>query len=652
MLFKWSLFGLAAAALSGNTATLDAELAERPIAKVVALLKEMKAQNEKEMKEDQEIFDKLACWCHTNKEEKTDAVEVANQRIETLKARIGEYTGKQASLAEEIKKTKADLAEDEASLEEATKVREKEGAEFHKLETDNVQAIAQLKSAIVILSRHNESLLQADAVNNMVSMVKHIEYKFGDAVSEDDVHSALSMLQSRPYAAQSGEIFGFMNSMLESMQKNYKEAQDAEAKAVADFLALKEAKTDEIEAGRELLENKETEHADVSEKLVNAKEDLADTEAALEADTAFLVDLEKRCKANNKEMEARNKVRTQEIAAINDTIDILTSDETRDVANRSFNFLQKVKAEQLRFTQSRAAKVLKAAALKHNNPQMAMLATSVQLDAFTKVKKAIDDMVSALKKQQADEVKHKDFCNEEFHSNEGSTTKANRKLEGLQGKKDDLEATIKDLGTDIETLMAEISDARLELQRSTNDYKAATKEYLQVVKDQKATQAILDKATARLAKFYNKSFVQTTQGPPPGLVKDGYKKSSSSGGVMGMLAEIKNDSIEAENEAIKDQQDGTVAYEEFTVNTNKTVAEKQRATVNAKENKAQAEKELVATNEDISGTMTAIEKLAEYKASLHKACDFTLKNFEVTQQARSEEVEALQQAKQILSGAQ
>jgi hypothetical protein len=31
-----------------------------------------------EMKQDQEIYDKLACWCHTNKSEKTDAVEVRN----------------------------------------------------------------------------------------------------------------------------------------------------------------------------------------------------------------------------------------------------------------------------------------------------------------------------------------------------------------------------------------------------------------------------------------------------------------------------------------------------------------------------------------------------------------------------------------------
>ena len=35
---------------------------------------------------------------------------------------------------------------------------------------------------------------------------------------------------------------------------------------------------------------------------------------------------------------------------------------------------------------------------------------NVRLDAFTKVKAAIDKMVTELEEQQSDEVKHRDFC--------------------------------------------------------------------------------------------------------------------------------------------------------------------------------------------------------------------------------------------------
>ena len=40
-----------------------------------------------------------------------------------------------------------------------------------------------------------------------------------------------------------------------------------------------------------------------------------------------------------------------------------------------------------------------------------------------------------------------------------------------------------------------------------------------------------------------------------------------------------------------------------------------------------------------------------YAADLHKSCDFTLKNFDVRQEAMSQEIEALNQAKAVLSGA-
>jgi hypothetical protein len=41
-------------------------LKTRPVTKVVNLLKDMQKQLEKEVEEDEEIYEKLACWCETN----------------------------------------------------------------------------------------------------------------------------------------------------------------------------------------------------------------------------------------------------------------------------------------------------------------------------------------------------------------------------------------------------------------------------------------------------------------------------------------------------------------------------------------------------------------------------------------------------------
>ena len=69
------------------------------------------------------------------------------------------------------------------------------------------------------------------------------------------------------------------------------------------------------------------------------------------------------------------------------------------------------------------------------------------------------------------------------------------------------------------------------------------------------------------------------------------------------------------------------------------------------EDKAKAEESLTQAEQDYKATMSELEQLASYAADLHKSCDFTLQNFDVRQEAMSQEIEALNQAKAVLSGA-
>ena len=43
-------------------------------------MKDMAAQLEKEQKEDEEVYEKVACWCETNDKEKSKAIEDAEVR--------------------------------------------------------------------------------------------------------------------------------------------------------------------------------------------------------------------------------------------------------------------------------------------------------------------------------------------------------------------------------------------------------------------------------------------------------------------------------------------------------------------------------------------------------------------------------------------
>merc|ERR1711953_1522806 len=113
--------------------------------------------------------------------------------------------------------------------------------------------------------------------------------------------------------------------------------------------------------------------------------------------------------------------------------------------------------------------LLSRAARRVGSPRLATLATKVRLDAFTRVKKAIDDMIAQLLQEKADEIKHKDFCVDELNTNQLQTEKKERTKEDLIAKIEDLEMTIDGLAKAIDTLKSEIAEMQVQLKRAGED---------------------------------------------------------------------------------------------------------------------------------------------------------------------------------------
>merc|ERR1719238_2514061 len=118
-----------------------------------------------------------------------------------------------------------------------------------------------------------------------------------------------------------------------------------------------------------------------------------------------------------------------------------------------------------------------------------------------------------------------------------------------------------------------------------------------------------------------------------------------------MIQQIINDAKAMEAEAIRSEEDAQKAYEDFVKETNASIEAKSKDMVNKKETKAKAEAALAEAQENLESVNLELEQLGNYKAELHTSCDFVMKNFEIRQTARDEEIEALKQAKAILSGA-
>merc|ERR1719482_1765219 len=160
------------------------------------------------------------------------------------------------------------------------------------------------------------------------------------------------------------------------------------------------------------------------------------------------------------EWEECQKARQEEIQACSEALAILSSDDAHDTFTKTFNFVQtKAALGKVDSRREAAANVLRAAALKAGKPQLATLAERVRLDAFTKVKAAIDEMITALLKEKADEIKHKDFCTDGLNKNE---------------REQELKAR-------------DISEMQTQLKRAGEDREKENADFQMTIQDQRAT---------------------------------------------------------------------------------------------------------------------------------------------------------------------
>merc|ERR1719262_2095369 len=461
------------------------------------------------------------------------------------------------------------------------------------------------------------------------------------------------------YAPQSGEILGILKQLKEEFEGNLSESQKQEMERAAAFAELRASKQQEIAAGEKMLDEKTQQLAETDTKNAEAKEQLEDTKNALSADQKFIIMLKKTCAEGDKDWALRQKNRMEEMKAISETIEMLMSDDFRDAANSTYNFLQKMaetkESRSVKAKRSEASKILKAAAKQ--NPELSVLATNVQIDAFFKVKKAMDDMIANLKQQQADEVKKHDYCGATIQANEMETAKKTDMKGDLEVQIDDLKATIQNLGTSIDQAKAAIAQAQVDLQRANENRKKENQESQKLIVDQRATQDILKKALNRLATFYDSAaFLQMQkkraeakkQEPPAEAAQlKGYEKSAGGSGVMSMIEKLIYDAKDLEKDAINGENDAQAAYTQLADDTNALVDEKTTAVVNMSEEKAGAEKEVSEKGEALEGVEVELKELREMNGGLHEECDFLLKNFDARQQGRQAEIEAIQQATPI-----
>merc|ERR1719412_2560103 len=304
---------------------------------------------------------------------------------------------------------------------------------------------------------------------------------------------------------------------------------------------------------------------------------------------------------------------------------------------------------------------------------------------FEKIVKLIDGLVATLKTEQQDDEHKKEYCEAQFDLSD-----------------DKRKALVRSIG-DTETVIAEnkalqagIAALDKSVAEATAQRKAESAANKELVTSNGAAKELILFAKNRLQKFYNPKLykaaperqlseedqIYVNEGgdipteapggiantgitalvqvlsrshaapPPPPETAAAYQKNSGgSAGVMSMMDLLVQDLDKEITEAEVEEANAKEAYKnvmaesaEKRTEDAKVLTDKETASADLSGSLQRSEADKKSDTRELMGTM-------KYISSLKAECDWLLQYFDVRKQARADEIDSLQKAKAVLSGA-
>jgi len=687
-----------------------------PIRRVVSMLQMMQGKVEAEGKTEKDLFEKFECYCKTGEASLAKEIQEGEARMPQLRSESEETNSLFAQTKNTKLQKKTDLqdAKDALSKGQALRTREQKAFETEAAEDkSNILAIAQ---AVDALERGaSGSFLQTSGASVVRRLVVSREMTDSD---RDVLSSFLSeaTAEDQSYAPAGGEIIGILKQMKDTMEKELQEAISGEEAAMLSFDHLSAAKAKEISVTTAAVEELTARLGDLGVKQEELKEAIGVTEATLEENKEFIANMDDNCRRKKQEWDVRQKVRSDELIALADTIKLLGEDGALDVFKKALpspkSFLQiAVSSSEVR---QEALRILKEARRSNSRLPMQLdliaLALRGKKVGFEKVLTMIENMISLLRKEQVNDDDKKAYCAKEFDKTEDETKSVTLALSDNQKSIDDSEAAVQALSGELAALIDGIKALDAQVGEATANRKSEHNEYIDVLQQNNAAKELIELAKNRLHKFYNMAlhkkqlesqlamaqsitktempgglantgisaietsafeFVQTASktsaksrvrlrreseqakpAPPPETFSGEYgKKTQESTGVIQMMnmlqADIEKQIQEGEFFEAEAQKD----YETLVKDGKAKRAGDSKSISDKESDKARLEETLLELNKERASKTQEASALARYTANLHGECDWLLKNFAARKQARDGEIESLQKAKDVLSGA-
>jgi len=644
-----------------------------PVTKVVELIQGVLDRTVADGEAEQQIYNKYACWCETTAKRKAASIHQGRMDMRRLGQTILSLKGKVAVLTAEIDQLGKDIALNDKDQELATSLRNKENSDWMADSDERKQAIAAMQSAINVLMKGSSfvqvSQQTSHAVKQFLELMpvvaaSHMKQEHLSLLSE----FASSGVNAHRYAPQSVTIMGILTDMYNTFATDLEQATNDEATANRKFESFIYEKVVQHNTATATKLKKEKKKAESEEQLADATQGYDDTEAQMEADVGFFDQTKEACEDKADEWTIRKRMRESEIKGMKEALDILTSDEAREMFAKAIkpgkgaSFLQM--SSDTSAPAQHAYAVLKKQATSTHSLRLAQLAVSVKNSKsghFDKVIADIDEIMQNLRDEEAADIKKRDECKDKFQEIASTVGDLEWKIEKNEAKIDKLAKLIAEHQAEKAKTIEEIDSVETQMEAMTTQRKQENESFKNAKQDDKDAISLLEAAKDAISKFYkeNKMPVGLLQKPfavsedqaPDASFSDSSSRSGESKGVISLMTmliedlqdEIKNDTKEegsTQEEYSKDMKAAKKLKEEL-------VSKK----VNLENAIADREEDKSDENADMSKNMGEKMDEMEYKSKIKPDCDFVISTFEQRRTARAAEMNGLQTAKEYLAGA-
>lgn len=674
-----------------------------PVEKVLELLRQLRGEVEEEGKTEAAQYDKFACFCKEQSDEKQYRIEKSTKRITKLTAKVDELAADIAELDTDIAVLGKSITERKADIEAGQKERDHEHKVYLVDAKDLADAIAAIEGAIDALQESKTDL--GDANVDFVQLgtlsrraVHAIRSRTSSVAAEATarkVEVALARLgvgqEPASYEYHSKDIISTLQGLRLKFTEKQNEFDKSEFKLKVAFdkndLNLKNLnKAEESDkAEKEKFSEAKTEekHATEESKTQETKDKAADE--------SFLAELTEDCETKATQFDQRSQSRSGELTAISKALEVLEAGAAPSYgANKELiGLLQKPVVPQdsqparhvpsflqLRGESDRTAtgaavalrvtQLLGGAAHRLGSALLTVAAVRVEAsqDHFVKVRSIIKDLLGRLSDDADAEANQKSFCDENIANEVSTRDKAQAEIEGIASKVSQLEAENAELTQDVAELSKAIAELKKALAEATELRDAESAENMATLKTAEEGKGAVEMALQVLNDFYKSAGLVQIAYTPPNADREGKTvsdrspevfsgeyggKQEASKGIVGLLEVIQSDFERTITTVTQEEDKAAADHAEFARTTGEDVADKDASKTTKEGRITDNQDQLVDLKTQHKEQEDLLDGAVKALSELKKQCVDGEESYEERVAKRQKEIEALKQAEKILS---